>query len=70
MITSFSLVQFKPFTLHKLNKRVFIFFCCQKIFLLTEPIYLYSRNLFKGDRLACAIKICLVRIDVYFIKIH
>ena len=51
MITSFSLVQFKPFTLHKLNKRVFIFFCCQKIFLLTEPIYLYSRNLVKGDLL-------------------
>lgn len=34
MITSFSLVQFKPFTLHKLNKRVFIFFCCCKIFSL------------------------------------
>ena len=54
MITSFSLVQFKPFTLHKLNKRVFIFFVVvvEKIFLLTEPIYLYSRNLFKGDCLA------------------
>ena len=53
MITSFSLVQFKPFTLHKLNKRVFIFFVVvEKNFLLTEPIYLYSRNLFKGDCLA------------------
>ena len=30
MITSFSLVQFKPFTLHKLNKRVFIFFLLLK----------------------------------------
>ena len=46
MITSFSLVQFKPFTLHKLNKRVFIFLLLSKKFsingtnlpLLAQPL--------------------------------